>query len=321
MKKRVLVTGGAGFIGSHVCDTYVADGYEVLCVDNLSSGKRANIAHLLDSAHFQFVEADITHPEAMAALFASFQPTIVNHHAAQKSVVTSLEDPLYDLDINGKGLLVLLACIQKHPIDTFVYVSSGGALSKVIEGDETSREEDTPQLISPYAITKYAGEQYLAIYAEAYGFAYTVLRYANVFGPRQIPDGECGVVPIFVNNIVANQTSVLMTYPDMPRGCTRDYVYVGDVAEANRLATIRPLNTVVNIGSGEEIAILDIYETIAAIFEKESNIRIEGPRAGDVKRSVLSNARAKARLGWQPQINLEVGLLALKKDMTVGASN
>lgn len=318
MKKRVLVTGGAGFIGSHVCETYVADGYDVLCVDNLSSGKRANIAHLLDSEQFQFVEEDINHHEAMAALFASFQPAIVNHHAAQKSVVTSLEDPLHDLDINIKGLLVMLDCIKKNPIEAFVYVSSGGALSKVIEGKEKSNEDDTPQLISPYAITKYAGEKYLAIYAKAYGFDYTVLRYANVFGPRQIPDGECGVVPIFVNNIVANQASVLMTYPDMPRGCTRDYVYVKDVAEANRLASIQPLNTVVNIGSGEEIAILDIYDTILAIFEKEVSIQITGPRAGDVKRSVLSNARAKACLGWQPQVSLEAGLLALKKEMTLG---
>ncbi|MBC1272367.1 NAD-dependent epimerase/dehydratase family protein [Listeria booriae] len=313
MNKRVLVTGGAGFIGSHVCEMYVAGGYDVLCVDNLTSGKVGNLQGLMGHTHFQFVKEDICNLVGMRYLFETFQPHIVNHHAAQKSVVASLENPMDDLDTNLNGLLMLLACIKKHPIEKFIYVSSGGALSKVIVGDEKSKESDMPQLISPYAITKYAGENYVTIYAKAYDFDYTVLRYANIYGPRQIPDGECGVVPIFVNNILANQPSVLMTYPDMPRGCTRDYVFVGDVVEANRLASEKATNTVLNIGTGQEIAILDIYQAILNTFDKEVPIMMEGPRIGDVKRSVLSNDRAKKILAWDPRTSLEEGLLSLKK--------
>lgn len=317
MNKRVLVTGGAGFIGSHICEMYVEEGYDVLCVDNLSSGKLENLTSLSGHPRFQFIQEDICHLEGLMHVFETFRPHVINHHAAQKSVVTSLEEPRNDLDINLNGLLCLLECVQKYPIQSFVYVSSGGALSKVILGDEKSTESDSPQLISPYAITKYAGEKYLEIYAKEYDFDYTVLRYANIYGPRQIPDGECGVVPIFVNNIVTNQTSVLMTYPDMPRGCTRDYVFVGDVVEANRLATEKAPNMVVNIGTGEEISILDIYQSILKIFNKEVPIRIEGPRAGDVKRSVLSSKRAQEALGWNARTNLEEGLLVLKKSMQI----
>lgn len=315
MKNRVLVTGGAGFIGSHICEMYIGEGYEVLCVDNLSSGKVDNICHLLADESFTFVEADIKDSAKMMAIFESFRPTIINHHAAQKSVVSSMEDPIYDLDINLGGLLVLLQCTQKFPIDKFIYVSSGGALSKVIEGTEKSKESDTPQLLSPYAITKYAGEKYLDIYASTYGFDYTVLRYANIYGPRQIPDGECGVVPIFVNNILANKPSVLMTYADMPKGCTRDYVYVGDVVEANRLVSEKAVNTVLNIGTGDEIAILDIYNTILDVFEKNVTITVEGPRAGDVKRSVLASDRAKELTGWTNKVSLKEGLIALKQSL------
>ncbi|MBA3926033.1 SDR family NAD(P)-dependent oxidoreductase [Listeria rustica] len=315
MKNRVLVTGGAGFIGSHICEMYVEEGYEVLCVDNLSSGKVDNICHLLASESFTFVEADIKDKTKMMAIFDSFRPQIINHHAAQKSVVSSIEDPVYDLDINLGGLLVLLQCTQKFPIEKFIYVSSGGALSKVIEGTEKSKESDTPQLLSPYAITKYAGEKYLDIYASTYHFEYTVLRYANIYGPRQIPDGECGVVPIFVNNILANKPSVLMTYPDMPNGCTRDYVYVGDVVEANRLVSEKAVNTVLNIGTGDEIAILDIYNTILDVFEEDVAITMEGPRAGDVKRSVLASDRAKELTGWTNKVSLKEGLIALKQSL------
>ncbi|WP_099224791.1 SDR family NAD(P)-dependent oxidoreductase [Listeria costaricensis] len=315
MTKKVIVTGGAGFIGSHVCDMYVAEGYDVLCVDDLSSGKLENIEQLRMKNNFHFVHADITDKERMMRLFARFKPDMVNHHAAQKSVAASLEDPNHDLNINGKGLLVLLSCIQKHPIDNFIYVSSGGALSKEISSNEKSKEEDRPQLISPYAITKYAGEKYLAVYSQLFQFDYTVLRYANVFGPRQIPDGECGVIPIFARNVLDDKISTLMTYPDMPRGCTRDYVYVSDVAEANRLASHNPANTVINIGSGKEVAILDIYEAILEAFGKEIAITISGPRLGDVKRSVLLNDRAKEVWDWTPKISLEEGLGVLAANM------
>ncbi|EUJ38774.1 UDP-glucose 4-epimerase [Listeria weihenstephanensis FSL R9-0317] len=308
MKKTVLVTGGAGFIGSHICKMYLNEGYRTVCVDNLISGNEANIADLIDDPEFHFYKVDIGDTEKMEDLFQQFRPQVVNHHAAQKSVPYSLENPVYDLDTNLGGLLQVLSLIQKYPIETLLFASSGGALSKKLEGDEKSAEDDAPQLISPYALTKFAGEQYIKMYSEEYNFKFTVLRYANVFGPKQIPDGESGVIPIFLKNLKEGKESTLMTYQDMPRGCTRDYVYVADVVEANRLATENPLNKVVNIGSGTATSILDIYEQVLDAFSKSEPIRIVGPRPGDIRRSVLDTRIATEELGWKSNYTLKQGL-------------
>ncbi|MBC1605354.1 SDR family NAD(P)-dependent oxidoreductase [Listeria rocourtiae] len=311
MKKSVLVTGGAGFIGSHICKMYLSEGYQTICVDNLVSGSEANIVELRNDPAFHFYRVDIGDVEEMEELFKQFRPQIVNHHAAQKSVPYSLENPMYDLDTNLGGLLQVLSLVQKYPIETLLFSSSGGALSKKLEGIEKSTEEDVPQLISPYALTKFAGEQYIKMYSEEYNFNFTVLRYANVFGPKQVPDGESGVIPIFLKNLEEGNVSTLMTYQDMPRGCTRDYVYVEDVVEANRLATNTPLNKVVNIGSGTATAILDIYEQVLKAFSKSEPIHIVGPRPGDIKRSVLDTTIAKKELGWIPKFTLQQGLSEL----------
>ncbi|KPV57605.1 UDP-glucose 4-epimerase [Paenibacillus sp. A3] len=312
MSKTVLVTGGAGFIGSHICEMYLKEGYETICIDNLVSGKRENISILEENSHFTFYKVDIRNYDELEEIFKKHQPKIINHHAAQKSVAYSVENPIYDLENNLFGLVNLLNLVKKYPIKNFIYVSSGGALSKEILGNEKSTEIDTPQLVSPYAITKFAGEKYLSIYSKEYNFNYTVLRYANVFGPRQIPDGECGVIPIFINNVLDDKGSILMTYPDMPRGCTRDYVYISDVVEANKLCTEKPVNTVINIGSGIEFEILGIYEDILEVFSKDLPIKITGPRSGDVKRSVLDCTLAKEKLGWEPQYTLKEGLKKLQ---------
>ena len=187
----------------------------------------------------------------------------------------------------------------------------GGALSKDITGCEKSRECDTPQLKSPYGITKFAGENYLKLYSELFNFEYTILRYANIYGPRQSADGECGVIPIFVNNILSNKRSVLMTYDDMPNGCTRDYVFIDDIVDINMRTTERCVNDVINIGSGQEVFILDIYKLIEKVFGTEIGIDIKGQRKGDVKRSVLDSTYAKEKTGWQPTISLEEGLKKL----------
>lgn len=312
MSKTVLVTGGAGFIGSHVCEMYLQEGYKTICIDNLVSGKRENIEHLMTNRNFNFFKVDIKNYYELELIFKRFYPDIINHHAAQKSVSYSVENPTYDLQNNLEGLLTLLNLIKKYPISNFIYISSGGALSKDISEEEASSENDEPQLVSPYAITKFAGEKYLSIYSKEYGFDYTVLRYANVYGPRQIPDGECGVIPIFFNNIMNNKSSILMTYPDMPRGCTRDYVFVSDIVEANKKCTLHPLNSVINIGSGREIDILGIYENILEVFDKDLPIHILGPRAGDIKRSVLKCTLAHEKLGWEPKVCLRDGLKKLK---------
>ncbi|MBC1457848.1 SDR family NAD(P)-dependent oxidoreductase [Listeria newyorkensis] len=317
MEKTILVTGGAGFIGSHLCEMYIAEGYNVVCIDNLVSGNMNNLADIIKHPSFTFVQGDIRDRELMMQLFEAHRPNHINHHAAQKSVAYSVENPSYDLDVNLVGLMTILDCVKAYPIENFIYVSSGGALSKKIEGNEKSSEADTPQLISPYALTKFTGEKYIEMYAAQYGYDFTVVRYANIYGPRQVPDGECGVIPIFLNNILAEKPSVLMTYPDMPNGCTRDYVYVADVVEINKLASEKPANTVVNVGTGEEIAILDIYKEILTVFEKDVAIFIEAPRAGDVRRSVLDAKRAEDLLGWKSEVALHEGLTKLRAHLEV----
>ncbi|WP_036097572.1 SDR family NAD(P)-dependent oxidoreductase [Listeria floridensis] len=313
MTKTVLVTGGAGFIGSHLCEMYLKEGYKTICYDNFVSGKKENIEHLLNHENFHLKEADICDEAALEEVFEAYKPNIINHHAAQKSVPYSVENPLYDLHENLEGLLKIIACIKKYPIETFVFISSGGALSSMLEEGEQSSEDDKPQLISPYAITKFAGEQYIKLYAKELDFNFMILRYANVYGPRQVPDGESGVIPIFLNNIFAKKESVLMAFPDMPKGCTRDYVNVSDVVEANRLGTEHPINELVNIGSGKEEAILDIYEMILEVFQEDVPIRITGPRKGDIKRSVLAISRAGKLLDWKPKMSLRAGLENLKE--------
>lgn len=306
--KKVLLTGGLGFIGSHIAEKYSELGYTIIIVDNLSSGKIDNIKKIKNNKNVIFVEVDIRNKEDLKEVFEEYRPDIINHHAAQKSVPKSVENPVLDNDINIIGLLNLIELAKEYSIENFIFASSGGALSKLIVGDEKSKESDMPQLFSPYAITKFASESYLKLYAGLYGFKYTILRYANAFGPRQIADGECGVVPIFVNNVVADNKSILMTYDDMPRGCTRDYVYVEDIVEANILATNSSINDLVNIGSGLEVTMLDIYEMINEIYNKNLPIDIIGPREGDIKRSVLDISKAYEKLNWTPKVSLREGL-------------
>ncbi len=314
--KKILFTGGAGFIGSHIVEKYIELNHEVIIVDNFSSGKMSNLNNVVNSPLCHIENCDITNVEELEKVFIKYQPTVINHHAAQKSVSYSVENPIYNAMINEIGLLNLITLGVKYKIDKFIYVSSGGALSKEILNDEKSCENDIPQLKSPYAITKYCGEHYLRNYSELYGFSWIGLRYANAYGPRQIADGECGVIPIFLNNLFAQKESILFTYEDMPRGCTRDYIYINDIVDFNVLAlnTDKGLNDVYNIGSGIELPILDIYDELIKVFETNIPIRIAGPRLGDIKRSVLDTAKAQRIFGWKPTFTLSTGLNDLKKN-------
>ena len=317
MSKTILLTGGAGFIGSHVLEGYLNKGFKVVVVDNLSTGDMANINQLLEKGA-EFVNVDIRYKDRLVDVFKKYHPEIFIHHAAQKSVPYSVEKPLYDISINIVGTMNLIQLAGEYGIENFIAVSSGGALSKELVGDnDKSKETDMPQLVSPYAIAKFSSEKFLDIYSKKYGFSYTVLRYANVYGPRQIADGECGVIPIFVNDIMAGKQSILMTYPDMPRGCTRDYVFIEDVVTANMMVTEKPLNDVVNIGSGKELAIMDIYEMIIEVFETERNLQVKGPREGDVRRSVLDSQKVYDLIGWEPKVSLREGLEKLRVYMNV----
>lgn len=298
---KILVTGGAGFIGSNVVDGYIKEGHEVVIVDDLSSGRLENI-----NPKAKFYLADIRSKE-MKKIFEIEKPDIVNHHAAQKSVVKSVEDPLLDADINIKGLLNLLELCVKYNVKKVIFSSSGGALvgdAKIIPTDETYE----PVMISPYAINKYSGEKYLSYYAKIHGLKYTVLRYANVYGPRQIADGECGVIPIFMNNLIDNKPSKLFAYSDMPKGTTRDYVYVGDVAKANIKAINKGDNEMIHIGMEKELYIEDIYYEIEKVIGKTIPLIREKERIGDVKRSVLDCSKARRLLGWTGSVELSEGL-------------
>src|SRR3989337_3427321 len=226
---KIMVTGGAGFIGSHVVDAYIKEGHEVLVMDDLSSGKVENL-----NPKARFVKPDIRSEKAREVILAE-KPDIINHHAAQISVPASVEDPFLDADINVKGFLNVLEAGRVSRVKKVIFISSGGAVYG--EGKEcpiTERCEPTP--LSPYAVTKLAGEKYLAFYWNQYGLDYTVLRYSNIYGPRQIPHGEAGVVAIFMERLLSRKPCAVYAFPEEPRGMTRDYCYVADVARANVLA-------------------------------------------------------------------------------------
>lgn len=298
---KVMVIGGAGFIGSNIVDLYVEAGHDVVVVDNFSSGQHTNVHPSARQYNVDIRSADLER------VFELEQPEVVNHQAAQKSVPMSVEDPVLDADINIIGLLrVLQLCVRYH-VRKVIFSSSGGALAGDADQIPTS-ESYEPVMISPYAIAKYASEKYLYYYSVIHGLKYTVLRYANVYGPRQIADGECGVVPIFLNHLLRDQPSTLFAYADMPKGTTRDYVYVGDVARANLLALTQGDNLVLNIGSGEEMYIEDIYSVIEDIVDKHIPLIHASERVGDVRRSALDGTRARQALGWTPQVSFDEGL-------------
>ena len=303
----VLVTGGAGFIGSFVAEYYLKEGYEVIVVDNFSTGKRENLDS--DNPSLTIYNADIKEI-AISEIIAKHKPQIINHHAAQKSVPSSIEDPINDASENIIGLLNILCACKNNPIKTFLYASSGGALSN---SENAITESDKPGFFSSYAITKYAGENYVKLYSQLYNYNYVVFRYGNVYGPRQVKDGESGVVPIFVENTLCGRKSQLFTYPNMPKGCVRDYIYVEDVAQVNMLATKNPINDTINISSGKGLYIKDIYESIQKTFGADIPLEIKGPRQNDIKYSVLDNTKAKELLKWDIKTDLEQGLREIKK--------
>jgi UDP-glucose 4-epimerase len=297
---RILVTGGAGFIGSQVADAYLAAGHEVGVVDDLSTGVRENL-----DPRVRFWQVDIRRPEAPSVL-AEFQPQIISHHAAQMSVSVSARDPRLDADINILGALNLLEAAVRHRVGRIVFSSTGGAMY----GDQDSlptAETVFPQPVSPYGVAKLAVERYLHAYGAMHGLQAVVLRYANVYGPRQNPHGEAGVVAIFSRAILEGRELTV----NGDGGQSRDYVYVGDVVQANMLATTIPLGRevpIVNIGTGNETSVNDLVRHLREIAGKDVRTRHGPPRPGEQRRSALDSALAKHLLGWEPAVDLRTGL-------------
>ncbi len=306
---RILVTGGAGFIGSHVVDRYIEAGFDVIVVDNLFTGKLENL-----NPRARFYLLDIRSKE-LEKVFEIERPDIVNHHAAQISVPLSVKDPEFDARVNVLGIVNLLENSVKYGVKKFIFISTGGAVYGETKNIPTT-EKELPKPFSPYAITKYTSEQYLRFYKYQHGLDYTVLRYANIYGPRQIPHGEAGVVTIFIDKLIKGEVPTIYHYSEEPDGMTRDYCYVKDVVMANILALERGSDEVINIGTSVETTTGQLYREILTLirgygYAKDSKFDIpqKGPaRPGDLHRSALSYEKAKDVLGWKPKTELKIGL-------------
>jgi len=293
---KVLVTGGAGFIGSHVVDAYLDAGWDVAVVDNLSTGTRAN---LTDRATFYHL--DVRDP-ALRDVLLRERPDVVNHHAAQASVPLSVADPRLDADINILGAINLFDACRAAGVRRIVYASTGGALYG--DPERLPADEETPiRPLAPYGVSKYAGEHYLRVLAGP-GIAWAVLRYSNVYGPRQDPHGEAGVVAIFTRAMLEGRAPTI--FGDGTQ--TRDFVYVGDVARANVLAAAAGAPGAANIATGTETPVNDIYRILAGLTGLRAPAVHAPPREGEVYRIVLEVTRARRWLGWTPAVGLADGL-------------
>jgi UDP-glucose 4-epimerase len=294
---RILLTGGAGFIGSHVAEHLMKRGHEVAVIDNLSTGKWENVP---DGA--QFYEVDIR--SDCAWIFEEFEPQALSHQAAQMNVRRSVREPDFDAEVNVLGTVRLLENCLRHGVGKVVFASTGGAVYG--EQREFPATEDHPQYpISPYGVSKLAGERYLHFYLAQYDLPYVALRYSNVYGPRQDPHGEAGVVAIFAGNLAANKASTINGTGEQ----TRDYVYVEDVVRANVLALENtPPYMAYNIGTGIETSVNQLYELLRDISGKDLPPWHGPAKPGEQLRSSIDPTRAARVLGWYPEVNLTAGL-------------
>ncbi len=305
---KILVTGGAGFIGSNVVDAYIEEGHEVVVVDNLYSGKMENL-----NPRAKFYLMDIRADEIKKVLEIE-EPEIINHHAAQISVPFSVEDPRFDADVNIKGFVNLLEAAKDAGVRKVIFISSGGAIYGEAEEYPTS-ENYPPQPLSPYAIAKAVSEDFLHFYNHQYGLDYTVLRYANIYGPRQIPHGEAGVVAIFMDRLISGKECTLFHFPDDPAGMIRDYCFVEDIKDANVKALEKGSCGAYNIGTGIETKTLELFDMIFKIIEERIDLpeglgqmKRQEARPGDLKKSCLNTKKAESELGWKANYDLEQGL-------------
>ena len=291
---RAIVTGGAGFIGSHVAEALLHRGDEVVVLDSLATGRRENV-----SEGARLVELDIR-DEEVGALFDEVRPEACFHLAAQAAVPVSVERPVYDADVNVLGTIRVLEAARRHGTRV-VFSSTGGAIYGECEAPAT--EDETPQPLSPYGTSKLAGEEYLAAYNRLYDSGHISLRYANVYGPRQDPHGEAGVVAIFLGCLARGEQARI--FGDGLQ--TRDYVYASDVARATLASLVRP-GGVFNVGTGRATSVVDLYELCRKVAGSDAEARFEAERPGDLRHSVLDVSRAERELGWQPDVSLEDSL-------------
>ncbi len=298
---KVLVTGGAGFIGSHIVDLLVERGDSVVVVDNLRTGKTANL-----HPEAVFYQEDITQP-ALEGIFQQEKPEVVIHQAAQVSVPKSVADPKEDAEINILGTINLLEAAKKCGVRKVVFASSAA-----VYGEPQYLPIDEEHQIaaqSPYGLAKYTVEKYLALYRSLYGLEYTVLRYSNVYGPRQDGEGEGGVVAVFANCLSQGRVPTIFGTGEQ----TRDFIFVRDVAAANIAAMDRADGQVLNISTNKAVSVKELYAQMAALWGTTDPAKTGPPREGDIQHSILDKLKACEELGWEPQWSLEEGLGMLKK--------
>lgn len=295
---KILVTGGAGFIGSHVVDLFLEKGFEVVVIDDLSTGRESNI-----NPRAGFYKMDIRSPD-VRSIFETERPDYISHHAAQMDVRRSVVQPLFDADVNILGSINLIECAKEFDVKRFIYISTGGAVYG--EPEKVPCDERHPiNPICQYGASKHTVEHYLFMYHANYGLNYTVLRYPNVYGPRQNPHGEAGVVAIFTGKMLAGEPVTINGDGEQ----TRDYVYVGDCARANYLAaTVDHKPGIYNLGWGCPTSVNDIFETLTQIVAYPHQA-IHGPaKVGETRHIYLDASKIKDDLGWSPTLTLQDGL-------------
>lgn len=295
---KIMVTGGAGFIGSHVVELFVSKGYEVVILDDLSTGRASNLHPAA-----KFYQMDIRDPK-VREVFAIERPDFISHHAAQMDVRRSVAQPLFDADVNILGSINLIECAKEFGVKHFVYISTGGAVYG--EPERLPCDENHPiNPICQYGASKHTVEHYLYMYHVNYGLNYTVLRYPNVFGPRQDPHGEAGVVAIFTGKMLLGEPVIINGDGEQ----TRDFVYVGDCAQANYLAlTVEHQPGIYNIGWGRPTSINEIFTNLAKITNYTLPVPNGPAKVGETRHIYLDASKANRELGWAPTMSLEEGL-------------
>ncbi len=297
-KIRVVVTGGAGFIGSNIVDALLKKGMLPIVIDDLSTGKRENV-----NPEAIMYEQDTRDIEGLDKIFAKHKPHYVLHLAAQISVSRSVREPLYDEEVNVKGTLNILEMCVRYGVKKIVFTSSGG----VMYGENPpfpTPETICPDPISPYGISKLTGEKYVKFYGMEKGLRYTVLRYGNVYGPRQSPDGEAGVIAIFAKKMLSGDPVTINGDGEY----IRDYVYVKDVVNANLLSMEKGDGEIFNIGTGVPKSVNDVFNALREHIAYDLDPIYGPPRPGDLRKSLLDNSHAKDVLGWNPEYSFSEGL-------------
>lgn len=300
---KIIITGGAGFIGSSIAEKYISLGQKVVIIDNLVTGKESNIPK-----EARFYKIDIRDKERVREVFLKEKPEVVSHHAAQLDVRKSVADPGYDASVNILGLLNVLESAVESKARKVIYISSGG----VVYGEGAKLpipESAAKQPLSPYGVAKYAGEMYVRFFNRIKNLDYTIFRYSNVYGPKQDPNGEAGVIAIF-SELLSKGTQPKI-FGDGEQ--TRDYVFIGDVVEANVLALEKGEGQTFNIGTGKETTVNELFSILKREFGYLGQALYEPARPGELLRNCLDISKAKQVLGWQPKTSLLEGVKITKE--------